>query len=185
MARPTKNKLSKADERFCQEYIIDLNGTQAYIRAGHNVGVNTAKANAYKMLTNTYVQTRIQQLVAERAKRTEITADKTVRELGRVAFSNMKEYATWDRGSVSLIPSDELTEDQAAAVELVKETERGMLSIKLHNKLGALEALSRHFGLFNDRMHMDIDLKIIGAPKPESIPGDNPNAGINGAGHED
>ena len=181
-------KLSKADERFCQEYIIDLNGAQAYIRAGHKVSASTAKVNASRMLTFANVQARIQQLIEERSKRTEITADKVIKELGRVAFSNMKEYAEWDKNGVDLKPSSELTEAQAVVVEAVKETvskEGGTLSIKLFNKLNALEMLSKYFNLFKEPPQQDININIIGAPPPDKILVDNPNAGINGAENED
>ena len=53
-------------DRFCQEYIIDLNGTQAYKRAGHNCNEYTARTNASKLLANTNVHARIEQLAKER-----------------------------------------------------------------------------------------------------------------------
>lgn len=186
MPRPTKKiKLSKAEERFCQEYIVDLNGTQAYIRAGHKVSASTARVSACRLLTNDNIQARMRELIFDRSKRTEITADKVIKELGRVAFSDMKEYATWDSNRVHLISSDGLTKDQAAAVESVKETRLSGISIKLFNKLSALEMLSKHFGLFVEPPPIDITLKVIGAPQPEVIIKDNPNAGINGADNED
>lgn len=65
--------LTPKQERFCEEYAIDLNGTQAAIRA--NYSEKTAAEQASRLLTNVKVQQRVAELKLAQSKRTEITAD--------------------------------------------------------------------------------------------------------------
>lgn len=73
------DKLTPKQAAFCREYILDMNGSQAYIRAGYSP--NGAKTSASKLLTNPNVHELINKLLAERAARTEITADNILRAL--------------------------------------------------------------------------------------------------------
>ena len=72
--------------RFCEEYMIDLNATQAAIRAGYSP--KTANEQAARLLANVSIQNRIAQLQAEQSRRTGVSADRVVRELAKVAFVN-------------------------------------------------------------------------------------------------
>ncbi len=66
-------------ERFCQEYVVDLNATQAYIRAGYSP--NGAEASASKLLTNPKVIERVKELQAAVTQRIELTQEKVVSDL--------------------------------------------------------------------------------------------------------
>ncbi len=68
--------------RFCEEYMIDLNATQAAIRAGYSP--KTANEQAARLLANVSIQNRIAQLQAEQSRRTGVSADRVVRELAKV-----------------------------------------------------------------------------------------------------
>ena len=72
--------------RFCEEYMIDLNATQAAIRAGYSP--KTAREQAPRLLANVSIQNRIAQLQAEQSRRTGVSADRVVRELAKIAFAN-------------------------------------------------------------------------------------------------
>ena len=74
--------------RFCEEYMIDLNATQAAIRAGYSP--KTANEQAARLLANVSIQNRIAQLQAEQSRRTGVSADRVVRELAKVAFVDRK-----------------------------------------------------------------------------------------------
>lgn len=76
-------QLTPRQERFCQEYLIDLNGTQAAIRAGYSR--KTANEQSTRLLANVHISTRIGALKAERTERTEITADYVLYGLKEVA----------------------------------------------------------------------------------------------------
>jgi phage terminase small subunit len=68
-------KLTDKQEAFVREYMIDLNASQAYLRAGYNVNEATARANASRLLTKANILTRIEELQAERAKKLNIDAE--------------------------------------------------------------------------------------------------------------
>ena len=83
--------VNKRQRQFCEEYLIDLNATQAAIRAGYKE--KYAHTNAPKLLQNTTIKAKIDELMQERAKRTEITQDRVLKELAIIAFSNAADYA--------------------------------------------------------------------------------------------
>ena len=72
-------KLSDKQRQFCNEYLADMNATQAAVRAGYSE--KTARQQAQRMLTKVDIQERIQQLQAERSERCKITADEVVERL--------------------------------------------------------------------------------------------------------
>ena len=112
--------------RFCEEYMIDLNATQAAIRAGYSP--KTANEQAARLLANVSIQNRIAQLQAEQSRRTGVSADRVVRELAKVAFVN----------------AGDLIDARTASGEDGLEQE-----VKLADKLKALDLLGRHLGMFN------------------------------------
>lgn len=73
--------------RFCKEYVIDLNATAAYIRAGYSEG--GASPAAYKLLRIAHVEAAIAKLQAASNKRVEVTVDNVKRELGEIAFAKL------------------------------------------------------------------------------------------------
>lgn len=79
-------KLTPKQERFVEEYLIDLNATQAAIRAGYSP--NTAKDIGCENLVKPNIRACIDKEMAERSKRTGINKDRVIRELARLAFVN-------------------------------------------------------------------------------------------------
>jgi len=97
--------------------------------------------------------------MAARSERTEITADRVLQEVARLAYAHMGEFATWTLDAMPLVESEKLNEDQLVAVSEVSEsrTRRGrQVKIKLHDKGKALELLMRHLGLLVDRHEVDV-----------------------------
>ena len=82
-------RLNDKQEQFCKEYIIDLNATQAAIRAGYSE--KTAEAQASRLLTNVKVSNRIQELKQKRSERTEIKADDVLRYWHDIATADPNE----------------------------------------------------------------------------------------------
>ena len=83
--------LTKKQERFAEEYLVDLNATQAAIRAGYSP--KTAYSMGQRLLKNVEVQKAIQAAMEQRSKRTEITQDLVLDEIGKVAFHEAADYA--------------------------------------------------------------------------------------------
>ena len=156
-------RLTAKQERFVEEYLLDLNASAAYQRAGYRARGNSAEASASKLLRNHKVAARIAELRAERSERTKVTADMVVAELARIGFSNMVRFASWGESGVRLKSSDELEEADAACVAQVQATkttsqdrygntvETENTTFRLHDKPGALNSLGKHLGIFVER----------------------------------
>lgn len=148
-------KLTAKQQRFCDEYLIDLNATQAAIRAGYKE--KYAHTNANKLLQNTRIAEYIAERTNDRAKRTEITQDKVLKELATIAFSNITDYARVVEKEgykgVELVLTDELTEDQRKALAVIKEGKNG-LEVKPYDKVRALELLGKHLGMWQERVEV-------------------------------
>jgi phage terminase small subunit len=157
-------KLTPKQIRFVDEYLVDFNATQAAIRAGYS------EKNAYQIGSENLRKPQIQSEIARRQKdlqrRTEISQDRVVKELARIAFADASDYACIEtymyenkEGTLSPIqvvsPKDTgvLSDDQRAAIAGIKQGANG-IEIKLHDKIKALELLGRHIGMFNDKLSL-------------------------------
>lgn len=78
-------KLTGKQKRFCEEYLIDLNATQAAVRAGYKP--KTARSQGQRLLTNVDIQRCVTELMQQRSERVGVTADDVIRELRAVAMS--------------------------------------------------------------------------------------------------
>ena len=88
----TTRKLTPKQSAFVEEFAIDMNATQAAIRAGYSA--KTAKEQATRLLSNVYVAAEIARGRAARSERTGITADRVLQELARVAFFDIGRHST-------------------------------------------------------------------------------------------
>ena len=148
-------------ERFCQEYIIDLNGTKAAIRS--KFSEKTARSKASQLLTKVNIQERIAELKEKRAKRMEVTQDRILEELAILGYSNIKDYikASTD-GFIVFKDIDQITEEQARAIESIKVcVKEGKVEFKLHSKTKTMEMICRHLGMFVDKFDIGDNLKKI------------------------
>ena len=149
-------------ERFCQEYMIDLIQTQAYIRAGY--AAKSAESNAARLMENDKVRARIDELKAERSKRTGVTADRVVRELAKIGFVKASDVINMNDATVK---GDADDDDMAVIASVkVKETFGDYPSIerevKLYDKPKALEMLGRHLGMFEkDKDGVNIGVTVV------------------------
>lgn len=150
-------ELTDKQRKFVSEYLVDLNATQAAIRAGYSE--RTAKSQGQRLLTNVDVSAALAAAQAEREQRTEITQDRVVSELAKIAFGSARDVMEWGPSGVMLKNSDDLTDDQAAGVAEVSESttkDGGSLKLKRHDKVKALELLGRHLGMFTDKVKSEI-----------------------------
>lgn len=182
--------LTDGERRFCAEFLKDFNGTQAAIRAGY--AVKGAPTQATRMLKRANVAAAISRLASENEKKLDLSAERTLRELARIAFFDPREVVDWithQVGTVDLPDPDDpekcntvelghtqvtlkdakdLSPDAAAAISEVSQTKEGMLKIKFHSKPQALNILARHHGLIIDRAQVDIRM-IIGSMNAEQL----------------
>lgn len=154
--------LSPKQKRFCEEYMIDLNATQAAIRAGYSV--KTAGQIGEQNLKKLDISRKIEQLQAERSRRTGITADRVLQELAKIAFVNPMDVI--DTETVSVKSTD--PDDTAAIASVRQKTFPTMAGktgiereIKLYDKVKALELLGKHLGLFTDKIDLNGNVPVI------------------------
>lgn len=81
-------KLTEKQKRFCEEYLIDLNATQAAIRAGYSS--KNASRIAVELLNKTQVSDFLEKTRKEQSERTGITADAVLKELEKIAFIDVE-----------------------------------------------------------------------------------------------
>ena len=91
--------LTEKQRRFVDEYLIDLNATQAAIRAGYSV--KTAREQASQNLTKLNIQQAISEKMAERSKRTGVNQDRIVLELAKIAFVNAADVIDSDDATIN------------------------------------------------------------------------------------
>ncbi len=157
--------LTSKQKRFIDEYLIDLNATQAAIRAGYSE--KTAAEQGARLLINVKVQKEIQKRMRDREIRTEVTQDEVIKELAAIAFSNGSDYSKVvtkhtvdDSGNnveysdVEFKDTDELTEWQKKAIAGIKQTKFG-IAVETCDKVKALELLGKHLGMFKDKVEVN------------------------------
>lgn len=112
------------------------------------------------LLQKPHVAAEIAKRQAARFAKIDLSAERVLNELARIAFSDLRDVARWgptlDRPlrGIELIASEEVSPDAAAAVESVGMTEHGP-KISLHSKTKALELLAKHHGLLVDRVKIE------------------------------
>lgn len=154
-------KLTEKQQRFVDEYLIDLNATQAAIRAGYSV--KTADAIGCENLTKPNIQQAIAEKMAERSKRTGVNQDRVVLELAKIAFVKLTDVID-NQGRIK----DTATEDDLACIESMKykksDSDTGASierEVKISPKLKALELLGKHLGMWNDKLDVNIAQPIV------------------------
>lgn len=197
--------LSDKQKTFCREYIIDLNATQAAIRAGYSKKAATPTASRLLMKDN--IQAEIKTLIDARNQRTDITADRVIEQLARVAFMDIKDMIDWgveERNEI--VDEDEdgrpivepvqrefvrLKDQQSidgTLIQTIKMGKHGMI-VEFPDRMKALEALAKHTGVYDDRPNVTVDMTgFVSALKetaakvgglwdedPDNDPGGDPN----------
>ena len=158
------NAMTRKQERFVEEYLVDLCATQAAIRAGYSPA--TAGAIGAENLKKPQIRARIDQAMAELSKRTGVNQERVIRELAKVAFVNATDIVDFE--SAKLLPTAAPEDTAAIASVKVKTipTADGLgveREIRMADKLKALELLGKHFGMFTDNVRFsgDVGVQII------------------------
>lgn len=149
--------LTAKQEKFVQEYLIDLNATQAAIRAGYSPA--SAEAIGYENLNKPQIRARIDARMAELSRRTGVNQERIIRELARIAFLNPTDIVDVDDASLK---EDASAEDTAAIASVKVKTTPGEYGdgvereVKFADKIKALELLGKRFGMWIDRQEVDV-----------------------------
>lgn len=147
--------LTPKQQLFVEEYLIDLNATQAAIRAGYSP--NNADKIGSELLGKTRVSEAIKIAMAERSRRTGINQDRILAELAKIALVNPARVVNFDEATIR---EDALPEDLAAVASVkvkrfpTKDGEGIEREVKFHDKNKALDLAGRHLGMFKDRLEL-------------------------------
>lgn len=160
--------MNAKQQRFVQEYLIDLNGTQAAIRAGYSR--RTANEQAVRLLADISIKAAVKEAQDARAKAAGITAERVLSELAKIGFSDIRKAIAWqanvigmvedEDGSerlavsnqVQVVNSTDIDDLTAAAISEISQTAQGGIKIKFHDKRAALVDIGRHIGMFKERI---------------------------------
>lgn len=155
-------ELEEKQKRFVQEYLIDLNATQAAIRAGYSP--KSANQQGSRLCANAKIKDEIAKEMAKRSKRTGISQDRVIEELAKMAFCNIADL-TDNNGKIK----DDAKREDLACIESIKvkraKTDNGAVSeereIKLSSKVKCLELLGKHLGMWSDKIDMNVTLPVV------------------------
>ena len=147
--------LTKKQKLFVEQYLIDLNATQAAIRAGYSE--KTAKDIGCENLAKPNIQIEIEKRMKARGQRTEITQDKVLQELAKIGFADVTDFVTIEDRIVQVKSTAEMSADKIGAIAGIKEGANG-IEIKLNDKGKALELIGRHLGMWKDKTEITGDL---------------------------
>ena len=167
-------KLTAKQQTFVEEYLIDLNATQAAIRAGYSK--KTAYSIGSELLKKPEIQEAIQKAKADRSKRTQVTSDMVVAELAKIGFSDLRNCLTSSGQLVDPQDWDDNTAGAISSLEVVANTRGGngdenepidyTHKIKTWDKNSALEKLGKHLGMYIDRSEVKVEATIeVESPK--------------------
>lgn len=160
-------ELNDKQKRFCEEYVIDFNGTQAAIRAGYSA--KTANRIASENLSKPVIQNYLTELKRRVAENNDGLIQKVINELVKVGFSNIQDYITVGNNVVDFTDIDS---NKAAAISSVKKSvttfgtddnggTKEVIEFKLWDKISALEKLGKHLGIFEKDNEQSKNNKLI------------------------
>lgn len=157
--------LPRKQARFVAEYLIDLNATQAAIRAGYSA--RNADKIGSQLLGKTRVAEAVTTAQSKRLAKLDISAERVLAELARIGFSDVRSWFDMDG---RLKPLNELGDDAArmiASVEVLREktrkvgngngytVEEAVIKVRAWDKVRALELLAKNLGLLKDRLQVE------------------------------
>lgn len=150
---------------FCKEYLLDLNGKEAAIRAGYSE--QTAAEQAYHLLQKKAVQDKISKLMTDRMRKLEISGEDVVKEFLSIAnddIGNYLKFYTSEDGEmkVEVKDSESISTKNISEITIAKD---GSFKFKLYSRENALLQLGRHMGIFNDKMGLNVNEELMNVYK--------------------
>jgi phage terminase small subunit len=151
-----KAKLTPKQAEFCSQYLLDLNGKQAAIRAGYSP--KTAEFQAARLLRKDKVQEYLTKLQAKARETTDLSKQEILSELAAILRAKITDYLSFNGKQIVFKSFDELTEAQIKAIESIKENRHGEIELKLHGKNWTIDRVCKILG-FDSAQDLNINLE--------------------------
>lgn len=152
---PAQKKLTPKQARFIEEYLIDLNASQAAVRAGYVGDPNTVGP---RLLADVGIRSLVDQAIARRSESVGVSAERVLLELERLALFDIRKIFNSDGTLKRVVDLDDDTAAAIMSVEMVEIGTDGQLAIskkfKAADKKGALELMMRHKGMLTDKIEL-------------------------------
>lgn len=154
--------MTEKQRRFVEEYLIDLNATQAAIRAGYSP--KTANEQGAQNLAKVSIRVAIDRAMAEQSRRTGINQDRVITELAKIALVNPSDVVDLDSGTIRAGASQE---DTACIAGVRIRTLMGKdgptieREVRFYDKVKCLELLGKHLGMFTDKLKVEGGVPVI------------------------
>ncbi|KPV42012.1 terminase small subunit [Alicyclobacillus ferrooxydans] len=152
--------LTRKQQVFVHEYLVDMNATQAAIRAGFSE--KTAYSQGSRMLKNVEIQAALEEAWRDKIRRADINADDVLRLITRAAFADIRQFVEWDNEEQGFrVRSADSIDGQLVSEvsEEVRETLMGPITtrkLKLVSKESMIGLLAKHFGLTDTKLNVNI-----------------------------
>jgi phage terminase small subunit len=140
--------MTPRQQRFVEEYLIDLNATQAAIRAGYSK--KCAKVEGHRLLTYAAVSEAVAKKQQKRLTSLAVSGERVVTELSRIGFADLTKAVYVEHGCLIVKDTADIPEDLRPAIAEISETvsKHGRtIKVRLHDKVAALLALAKHTGV--------------------------------------
>lgn len=126
------------------EYMLDFNAKAAMGRAGYVDATHTAR-----LTQAPNIRKHLARVLAERYRANVLVANKLLANIVDIVDANLGDFLDWEGHTIKLKPASEIPPEKRALLAELKQGERGGFSIKLHDKLSAIDNAMRHLGMYD------------------------------------
>lgn len=142
--------LRPRQRRFIQEYLVDLNATAAYKRAGYRAkNDNVAAVEGHRLLRNPKIRTVVKQELDRRMFAAGIKGERVLREAAYIALADPANVFDFREDSVKLLPLNSIPEHAWRTIASIRFKDGQVAEIRFWSKIEALDKLFKHLGLFD------------------------------------
>lgn len=152
-------KLTPKQQRFCDEYLIDLNATQAAIRAGYSK--NTANEQAARMLAKVSIKEYLKERMAEKESELIASQDEVLRYLTSVMRREYAEHIVVTVSEKKSFYEPDVNGTMRKVTEEKEEPQIVEIPAKLSDANKAAELLGKRYGLYTDKVDVDGAIPVV------------------------
>ena len=142
------SSLTPKQRTFVREYQLDLNATQAAIRAGYSA--KTARSQGQRLLTNVDIRALVRQGQERLAAKAEVTKEGIVEHCRQIMETELRDVLSWDGKTLTVKAFKDIPGAVHPSIESIKQTKGAdgstRLEVKLHDKLRAISELNKMLG---------------------------------------